>query len=96
VTVTVIAIVWVMEPLVKVKLTVYVPTVVFLPAATVKTAVPVPPEDSVTLFELRLSEGLCGEVGDIEADMLMVPLNPLRLDRVRTDPAAVEFDADPL
>lgn len=55
---------------------VYDPTDVFLPAATVKNTCAVPPEDSMTLVELSLTVGVCGVVGVIEAEMLIVPVNP--------------------
>jgi hypothetical protein len=80
-----------MEPLVKVTLTLYVPVEVFLPTATVKDAVALPPEDNVRLLELRLAVGLCRAVGVIEADMLIGPVNPFRLVRVRVETEMEEF-----
>ena len=65
-----------MEPLVKVTVTMYDPMEVFLPAATVKNTCAIPPEESVTLIELSLTVGMCGVVGVIEAEMLIVPVNP--------------------
>ncbi len=85
-----------MEPLVNVTLTVYVPVDVFLLAAIVKNSVAVPPGDNVRLFELRVTEGSCWPIGVIELDMLMGPLNPPRLVRVRVETAIDEFVCEPL
>jgi len=83
--------VWVIAPLVKVTLTVYVPVEVFFPAATVRNAVALPPDDIVRLFELSLTVGLCGVLGVIEAEMVIVPVNPFRLARERVETATEEF-----
>jgi hypothetical protein len=95
VTTTLIVTVWVMEPLVKVTVTVYDPVEVFLPAATVKNTVAVPPEESVRLVELRETVGGCGAFGVIDVDMLIVPLKPFRLASVRMETAIVEFVWEP-
>lgn len=75
----------------KVTLTVYVPVEVFLPDATVKNTVELPPDDNVRLFELRATEGLCWPVGDMEGVMLTVPVNPFRLVRMRVETPIEEF-----
>lgn len=80
-----------MEPLVKFTVTVYDPTEVFLPAANVKNTCAVPPEESERLFELRVTVGGCGAFGVMDVDILMVPLKPFRLARVRVETAIVEF-----
>jgi len=80
---------------VKVTVTVYDPVEVFLPAATVKNTVAVPPEERVRLVELSETVGGCGAFGVIDADMLIVPLKPFRLARVRMETAIVEFVWEP-
>ncbi len=44
-----------------------------------------PPDDKVTVVELRVAAGPCFTTGVIDTDSVTVPLNPLRLVRVIVD-----------
>ena len=52
---------------------------------TVRTEVPVPPDERVTVAEVRLTVSPAGT----EADRVMVPVKPLRLVRVAVEVAEV-------
>ncbi len=67
---------WVRPPLVAVMVIVYVPGGTLCMTRTVSVDVPVPPELSKTLLELKLS---LGPVGEHTADSDTVPVNPFML-----------------